>query len=38
MPSPVSADELDRAGQKKMKWGQVDVKPAEPKGKFQWGQ
>jgi hypothetical protein len=33
-----SADELDMAGQKKMKWGQVDVKPAEPKGKFQWGQ
>jgi hypothetical protein len=31
-------DELDKAGQKKMKWGQVDVKPAEPKGKFQWGQ
>jgi len=37
-PVPASADELDRAGQKKMKWGQVDVKPAEPKGKFQWGQ
>jgi len=37
-PLPASADELDRAGQKKMKWGQVDVKPAEPKGKFQWGQ
>jgi hypothetical protein len=37
-PAPASADELDRAGQKKMKWGQVDVKPAEPKGKFQWGQ
>ncbi len=35
---PGSVDELDRAGQKKMKWGQVDVKPAEPKGKFQWGQ
>ncbi len=32
-----SADELDKAGEKKMKWGQVDVKP-EPKGKFQWGQ
>jgi hypothetical protein len=36
-PVPASSDELDRAGQKKMKWGQVDVKPAEPKGKFQWG-
>jgi hypothetical protein len=33
-----SSDELDMAGQKRMKWGQVDVKPAEPKGKFQWGQ
>jgi hypothetical protein len=33
-----SADQLDRAGEKKMKWGQVDVKSAEPKGKFQWGQ
>jgi hypothetical protein len=33
-----SSDELDMPGQKKMKWGQVDVKPAEPKGKFQWGQ
>ena len=37
-PVPASADELDRAGEKKMKWGQVDVKPSEPKGKFQWGQ
>jgi hypothetical protein len=24
--------------EKKMKWGQVDVKPTEPKGKFQWGE
>lgn len=23
---------------KKMKWGQVDVKPSEPKTKFQWGE
>ena len=36
-PLPAS-DELDKAGEKKMKWGQVDVKPSEPKGKFQWGQ
>jgi hypothetical protein len=36
--SITSADQLDRAGQKKMKWGQVDVKPAEPSGKFKWGQ
>lgn len=24
--------------EKKMKWGQVDVKPAEPKTKFKWGE
>lgn len=38
LSTPASAEDLDRTGQKKMKWGQVDVKPSEPKGKFQWGQ
>ena len=37
-PVPDSLEEADRHGEKKMKWGQVDVKPTEPKSKFQWGQ
>jgi hypothetical protein len=36
--APASAEDLDKAGQKKIKWGQVDVKPSEPTNKFQWGQ
>jgi hypothetical protein len=31
-------DQPPATGEKKMKWGQVDVKPSEPKTKFQWGE
>ncbi|MBI4964598.1 MAG: hypothetical protein HY913_15070 [Desulfomonile tiedjei] len=32
------SDEPSPPPEKKMKWGQVDVKPSEPKNKFQWGE
>ena len=35
---PPATEGVDKPSSKKMKWGQVDVKPEEEKGKFQWGQ
>ena len=35
---PASSEGVDKQSSKKMKWGQVDVKPEEEKTKFQWGQ
>jgi len=29
---------VDKPDGKKLRWGQPETKPAEDKGKFQWGQ
>ena len=32
------SDQPPAATEKKMKWGQVDVKPSEPQNRFKWGE
>ncbi len=37
-PARSTGESADKPGSKRMKWGQVDVKPDDDKTKFQWGQ
>jgi hypothetical protein len=35
---PSATQAVDKPESKKLRWGQTETKPAEDKGKFQWGQ